>query len=42
MIESPRIIEPYLDGLEQLAHASGKPRIARRRVLDVEQRLRKP
>jgi len=32
MIESPRIIEPYLDGLEQLAHASGKPRIARRRV----------
>src|SRR6266487_4088998 len=40
MIESPRIIEPYLDGVEQLAHARGKPWIARRRVLDVEQRLR--
>src|SRR6267154_5677149 len=40
MVESPRIIEPYLDGLEQLAHARGKPWIARRRILDVEQGLR--
>src|SRR5256885_8584129 len=41
MVEAPGLIEADVDGREELAYASGECGVAGRRILHIEQRLRK-